>query len=392
MSTAASTSTEVDLSFESLLAEASARTGLSDFGQGFQGNLRALLSLYDAPTRLTAKGRKATRRRLVELLSTRLRVERAFTLHPEVRGRSIRSPVYVLGLPRTGTSALFDLLASDGRSRPLLFWEGRYPDPPPEPSTGEDPRLLSLRAELEAAYAKNPDFAKIHKVTADGAEECVSLLALSLGNVQMGIEPLLSPYREAFESAEPRAAYVYYRDLLKLLDFQRPGDRWLLKSPAHLWGLEALLELFPDARFVWTHRNPVEVVASYCSMMWALSSPYAGLTREHIGERVLAHLAEAIERGLRARDGAPSHRVFTDVRYQDFVRDSLAVVRRTYDSLGIELPHSVANRLAERREARPQNAHGKHEYDLAQFGLRPEAVLERFQSYVSRFRLLESEQ
>ena len=127
-----------------------------------------------------------------------------------------------------------------------------------------------------------------------------------LGSVQMGVEPLLSPYREYFEAQDQRASYSYYAELLKLLDFQRPAERWLLKSPAHLWALDALLELFPDACIVWAHRDPVELVASYCSMIQELSRIREAVDPREIGASVLEYLARSVERAISARAALPA--------------------------------------------------------------------------------------
>jgi len=240
---------DLELDAERLLADAVEQSaGLSDFGEGYRENLDALLDMYRSTARLSAAGRKSTRRRLLSLLKNRLQIARALERAPEIRARKLARPMYIVGLPRTGTSALFNLLACDAASRPLLYWEGLHPEPGPPVAPGEiDPRLLATRADLERAYAKNPEFRAVHHVRADGPEECVALLSHTLGSVQMGVEPMISPYREYFERQDQRANYRYYADLLRLLDSQRPGRRWLLKSPAHLWALAPLVEQFPDA-------------------------------------------------------------------------------------------------------------------------------------------------
>src|SRR5688572_7339303 len=298
--------------------------------------------MYNGSARLSAQGRKATRRRLIGLLVNRLLIERAFEQYPEVRARELRSPIYVIGLPRTGTSAFFSLLAADPTNRPLLLWEGNYPTPAEGLAPGEpDPRMLALASGMQQFYEKNPEFKKIHHARADGPEECVQLLAHTLGSVQMGIEPLISPYREYFEAQDQRPNYAYYKELLKLLDFQRPGERWLLKSPAHLWAVDVLLELFPDACIIWAHRDPTELVASYCSMMQALSHVRDSLDPAELGPSVLEYLARSVERAMRARAALPAER-FHDLHYQGFVADPLRSVERSYEAFDLPLEHHTA--------------------------------------------------
>jgi hypothetical protein len=382
----ASGSIETVLREAELLERACSVARLSDFGSGYEANLRALLEMYNTSARLSAQGAKATRRRLIGLLVNRLLIEKAFEQHPEVRTRKLRSPIYVIGLPRTGTSAFFSLLAADPTNRPLLLWEGNYPAPAEGLAAGEpDPRMLALAAGMQQFYEKNPEFAKIHHARADGPEECVQLLAHTLGSVQMGIEPLISPYREYFETQDQRPNYAYYKELLKLLDFQRPGERWLLKSPAHLWTVDVLLELFPDACIIWAHRNPAELVASYCSMMQALMSQVReSVAPAELGPTVLEYLARSVERAMAARAALPPGR-FHDIHYEDFVTDPLRSVEGSYAAFGLPLPDPTANQMREHVARSPRNRHGEHRYTLEEFGLRREQVLERFASYSQRF-------
>lgn len=378
-------STESVLRADALLAKASSVTRLSDFGTGYGENLSALLEMYNGNAGLNPEGVKATRRRLVGLLINRLLVQQAFEKYPAARTRQIRSPLYLVGLPRTGTSAFYNLLAADPASRPLLLWEGNYPTPIEGLGPGEpDPRMLALQSGLEQFYEAHPDFAKIHAARADGPEECVQLLAHTLGSVQMGIEPLISPYREYFQAQDQRANYAYYAELLKLLDFQRPGERWLLKSPAHLWALDVLLELFPDACIVWAHRDPSELVASYCSMMQALSHVRAAVDPAELGASVLEYLARSVERAMSARATLPAERFF-DVHYEDFVTDPLAAVQATYAALGMHLSDVALASMREHAARSPRNRHGEHRYTLEQFGLTRAGVRERFASYTAHF-------
>jgi hypothetical protein len=379
-----------DLSEASLFAEARARAGTShDHGAFADGDLRdglrALLAMYTTTARLTARGRRSTRRRLVELLANRLRIADTFHRHPEIRDRPVRHPVYLTGLPRTGTSALFNLLAVDPHHRPLLLWEARHPTPPEHTIPGEpDPRMVALAAMLDRAREANPGFARIHDARADGPEECVELLAHTLGSVQLGIEPLLSPYREWFEARDQRPAYAYYADLLRLLDWQRPGARWLLKSPCHLWALDVLLATFPDASIVVTHRDPVAVVGSYCSMIEALMAVRDGADPLDLGPAVLEYLARSAERAIAARNSLDPTR-FLDLSYPDLVADPITAVERIYDTFSLPLSGTTVDAMREHQRNHPQNRHGRHDYALARYGLDERVVRARFAAYSDHF-------
>ena len=240
-----------------LLDEARAANGLDDFGgDDFREGLRVLCETYDRNP-YNEKGRRRNRRRLLQLLGTRLKVQAALTSHPEIKQRPVPTPMLLTGLPRSGTSALFNLLAADPSARPLLLWETQFPDPieglgPDDP----DPRREAIEAYYAKGREKNPDFTKIHYTSADTPEECVLLHAYALNGVQMGTEVMLEPYASWYREQDLRPMYAYYADLLRLLDWQRPGQRWLLKAPAHMWAIDALIETFPDVSIVWSHRDP----------------------------------------------------------------------------------------------------------------------------------------
>ena len=384
-----SQSETLDLSESALLAEARAKASLSDFGgDDFRDGLRALLAMYDTTARLTPAGRKVTRRRVLELLTNRLYIQATLKKHPEIRDRPIRRPVYLTGLPRTGTSALFNLLAIDEASRPLLYWEGCYPYPIDGIAPGEpDPRLVALRQSLERMRQKDPEFAKIHEVTADGPEECVQLLAHTLGGVQLGIEPLISPYREFFEKQDLRAPYAYYADLLRMLDWQRPGERWLLKSPAHLWALDVLVGMFPDACIIQTHRDPAQIIGSYCSMVAMLMRGRDSVLPHEIGPAVLESLARSVERGMAARDKLDPA-CFVDVSYRQFVKDPLGAAERVYASFQLEWTPRTQSAMRKHIAEHPQNKHGAHKYTLADYGLDAGTVNRRFAAYIERFEVV----
>jgi hypothetical protein len=378
----------VDLSEFALLAEAEAKAGLHDFGgEEFRHGLRALLEMYDTTARLSPAGRKIARRRILELLTNRLFIQETLKKHPEIKSRPIRSPMYLTGLPRTGTSALFNLLAIDEASRPLLYWEGCYPYPIVGVAPGEpDPRVVALRQSLERMRQKDPEFAKVHEVTADGPEECVQLLAHTLGGVQLGVEPLISPYREWFEKQDLRGPYAYYGDLLRMLDWQRPGERWLLKSPAHLWALDVLLGMFPDACIIQTHRDPAQIIGSYCSMVAMLMRGRESVDRRELGPTVLEYLARSVERAMEAREKLGPAR-FVDVGYRQFVKDPIGVVERIYDAFKLELAPRTVDAMRKHVADHPQNKHGTHTYTLADYGLTAEMVTARMVRYVERFEV-----
>ncbi|MDJ0850109.1 MAG: sulfotransferase [Myxococcota bacterium] len=373
---------------QSVLDEARRGTGLADFGdEGFREGLRVLLATYRDTAGFHEKGVKRNRRRVVQLLQNRLRIQDALTRHPEIREREIKSPVVLTGLPRSGTSALFNLLGADPAARPLRLWEALFPWPMEGLELGQpDPRREAIEQHYARGREKNPDFTKIHYTSADTPEECVVALSHDFCDVQMGIEPMMEPYGSWFLEQDLRRTYRYYRDLLKMLDWQRPGERWLLKAPAHMWGIDALIETFPDVCVVWTHRNPLQCTASICSMTATLMAGRESFDPKELGPVVMEFYAKSLERGLAARDRHDPGR-FVDVDYGDFVADPLAVARQVYDHFGLPLGPGVKEALETHAREHPQGKHGRHEYSLDEYGLSPERVRERFASYVERYGL-----
>lgn len=375
---------------EELIESARQTTGLSDFGNDrFRPGLRALIETYEG-NGFDERGRRRNRRRLLGLLTARLQLEDWWRRHPEVLERKIDRPWVLTGLPRSGTSALFNLLAEDPAARSLRLWETQFPYPPEgwtEAQQGEpDPRRDAIEAYYERGRQKNPEFTQIHYASADTPEECVLIQVYSFGGAQLGVEVMMEPYASWFRAQDHREVYEIERKILCLLDWQRPGQRWHLKSPAHMWGLPALLESMPDTGIIWCHRTPTIAIASMCSMTETLMKTRTDLEPAKLGPLVMDHYATSLERGLVARDDFEESR-FIDVTHDDFVRDPLGAATRIYDHFGCDLPPEAKSAMQARIAASPRHAHGKHEYELDRYGLSEGQVKERFAAYVERFDL-----
>jgi len=367
-----------------LLAEARAAAKLDDFGgDDFLPGLRALLRTYDENA-WSEKGRTRNRRRLVGLLATRLKLAAAFAAHPGVLTRPVKQPVFLTGLPRSGTSALFSLLGADPAARPLRLWETQCPDPLPLPPGTPDPRRAAIDAHYAQGREKRPEWTKIHFTSADTPEECVLLHAYAMHGVQMGVEIFLEPYASWYRAAaaDLRGLYAYQKRLLQLLDWQRSGERWLLKAPAHLWGLDALLTTFPDAAIVWNHRDPVACIASACSMTQALMATIPFDARQ-LGPAVLEFYARSLDRALAAREELDAARFF-DVPYAEFTADPLTCAERIYAHFALPLPPAARDALRAFAAENPEGKHGKHDYQLAEYGLDEERVRARFSRYLAK--------
>jgi sulfotransferase family protein len=367
-----------------LLAQASAEAGLADFGGGHLPGLRMLVRTYEQQP-FSERGRSRNRRQLVRLLVTRLRVLDALRRHPEIRARAIRSPWFLTGLPRSGTSALFNLLAADPSARALLNWEARIPEPLEGlPPGAPDPRRAALAASYERGRAEHSEFAAMHYTSVDTPEECVLLMGSSFHGVQTGVEVMLEPYASWYRAQPLGELYAYYADLLRLLDWQRPGERWLLKSPAHLWGIRELLATFPDAQIVWSHRDPVSSIASMCSMTHLLMRAWLEVDPRTLGARVLDFYATSLERGLAARAACDPAR-FVDVHHDEIAGDPIAVAERVYAGCGSTLAGAARDAIARHARAHPRGLHGEHDYRLEDYGITRDDVERRFAAYTASF-------
>ena len=372
---------------DTILEEARKSAGLDDFGPGdFREALAVLLETYDAHYK-TPKGRKKSYHRVIGLLATRLRVAEALRKAPEILDRPIPRPMVLTGLPRSGTSALFNLLGCDPAARALLLWETQFPDPMEGLEAGApDPRHDAIEAYYAKSRETNPEFTKIHFSSADTPEECVLLHAYSLSGVHIGTEVMLEPYRSWYRQQDLHGMYSYYRMLLQMLDWQRPGERWLLKAPAHMWAIDALIDTFPDVSIVWTHRNPLACIPSISSMTHVLLEGQVDISKEELGPLVMDFYATSLERGLATRDRCDPKR-FIDVNHDDFVDDSIGTVEGIYDHFDLSIDTAAEEAMKNHMRANPKDRHGKHEYHLDDWGMTREDILSRFAPYIERFKI-----
>jgi hypothetical protein len=371
-----------------LLAAARRETGLSDFGApSFRAGLEVLADSIEHEGDLSAFGRVVVRSQLVDNLATRLRVLDWAKRHPEVEKERIARPWVILGLPRTGTTLLSFLLDLDPSNRSLLAWEARRPVPPPElASVAEDPRIAETAKSLAGSDRLMPWLPALHPMGATLPTECVTLFMLEFRSLQIETQVRVPAYKAWLEQADMRPAFAIHRLVLQILQSRLPTERWALKTPQYLWCLPALREAYPDARLVWTHRDPVPVIGSVASLnhafyrTWA-RDPDAAATGVYWSE----HVATAVERGL-AFDALQAGQPWCHhLRYSELMKDPIAAVEALYASFGEGVTPLHRRRMEAWMRDRPQSAFGRHRYDLADFGLSQESLEARFTAYRTRF-------
>lgn len=371
----------------SLIAAARRQSGLHHFvDESFREPMRRLISSLEEEACLHPLGRLLLRQSLVRALVSRLRLEDLCDRHPEIPEIPVRAPVFIVGLQRTGTTLLHRLLTCEPALRPLLSWEALSPAPVPGGARrdGRDPRMrLAETAERGLRYLA-PEFFAIHPVEAHAPEEDVLLLDLSMLSPTADATQRVPRYSEWLTDTDQRPAYRYFRRAIQLLLWQRPG-RWLGKTPHHLEVLDALLDVFPDAKILHTHRDPVRVVASFASMMAHGRAIFSDRVDPHeVGAQIGAKAIRAVTRAMAVRERVDPGS-FLDVAYTDLLADPLAQVRRIYAFLDLTLAPATEAAMQRWLAANPQNKRGVHRYRLEDFGLERAKLEQGFEPYRRRF-------
>jgi hypothetical protein len=372
-----------------LLKQACDRTGLDDFGdESFRQPLRILLESLETEAELHFIGRICVQSELLRLLNNRLRLVADRQRHPEIAAEVIRRPLFITGLPRSGTTLLHALLAQDPVSRAPLVWEVMAPSPPPQRNSyASDRRIAQTASELRWIKVIMPDFKTVHLINARLPQECIAITSLAFRSYVFESMYHVHSYRRWHDAQDKRPAYEFHRQFLQHLQWRCPGDHWVLKAPSHLLALESLFQVYPDAGIIMTHRDPLKVLPSCASFTQVLREGFTDrLNKKDLGLEIRhrwgkgAHLA--IE--SRQRVGSLAER-FVDVRYQDLMRDPMVVVQRIYRHYDMELTEAAQISMRRFLAENPQNKNGKHCYSLEEFGLQPEEERRRFRFYTDYF-------
>jgi hypothetical protein len=369
-------------SADQLLDEAAEQAGLFDFGPGdFREGLEVLLDSLERDGDLSPDAEAAVigdfRRRLVN----RLEVEAWYATHPEVDDVPVRGPVDINGLPRTGTTALADMLSLDPQFRCLRGWEQAQPVPPPiEGREAEDPR----RRAFEEMHAQRSDEAKaMHIMEIDATMEDTEVLGMAFHGQGMTLP--VAGYRTWWRGADLTETYRYHRRVVKVLGSRCPPVLWLFKAPHHKFHLEALAGAYPDVHFVMTHRDPGKVVPSYASIVSSILPPAAGERDvQALGREICDHLRVGMTHAIAARARLGEDR-FLDVHHRELVADPKGTIRRIYGWLGFDLTPEVEQAILDWQQRNRMGAQGTHRYTAEQFGLTTEQIRSDYDFYIRHF-------
>lgn len=385
---------QVDLAPDDLVEEAIRRTGLDDFGTGdFRPRLNAYAAAIDADAGNTNLNRLILRNRIIRLLSSRLLLADLLRRYPEIHEIEIERPIIVVGLPRSGTTHLVNLIAADKRRRALPYWESQEPFPlrgdGPDVD-GIDPRYARCAAEYEAAKAMTPHMQAMHDRFPAAIEEEIEVLDLDFASYVLEWHARVPGWRDFYFGLDQHEHYVYLRTILKALTFLRGPRQWVLKSPQHAEQLGPLINTFPDAAVAFTHRDPVAVIQSAVTML-----AYGDRMRRHDidPDGLVDYWIDRIERLLRAcvrdRELIPAARSL-DIRFHELNGNEMTIVQTLYEYNGTDLPPDVKAALQGYLADNPRGKHGRMVYDLKRdFDRSPDEIRSRFAFYFERFGVRE---
>ncbi len=382
-----------DFDPEGLIDIASKVDGLEDFGPWpYREALSKLAWSMANEGKLNEIGQVVMHQRLVEILATRLRVNEWLKRYPEIRDEILLPPVFIVGLPRTGTTMLHRTIAADRRFYAPLWYEVRFPCPQLDWdfSAEGDWRISEAKREVGAMLEANPDLLAIHPLDALGADEDIMLLEQSFFSFNPQAFANLPSYDLWLAEQDHTSGYQYFRLLLKFLQWQKrkaggSAERWVLKAPHHLHFMDVVLKIFPNAMVVQSHRDPIETIPSLASLIagvWKIYSDKVDMAE--VGKQWSSKFASGMKKTMKVREikGDDS---FLDLWFTDTVKEPLEAVRRVYDFIGLSLTGEAKEEIENWQELNRRELRPSHNYTLSQFGLTEKELIKQFQGYRDAF-------
>jgi hypothetical protein len=376
---------------EVLIGIAQRRTGLSDLGNwSVLEPLAVLVKAYREEAELTVLGRMVAGWDMVRCLSNLLKLRAEERNHPSILAEEISQPIFILGLPRSGTTFLHNLLAQDPANRAPRCWETIYPYPlEPEPRARPDPRPQMVARHFARFLWLAPELPSLHPLEANGAQECIEITGQVIRSMRFEATHYVPSYERWLEAAGHGEAYRFHKRFLQHLQHQNGRGQWILKSPDHIFAMDALLEVYPDARLVFVHRDPLEVLASVGRLTEILRQPFSRkVDRLQIGKQVSSRWSLGanllIDISLRQKELGP--RIF-HLNYRSLIADPLATVTAIYRYFGLVLSSEARTRIEVFTAKRPNGGYGQNTYRLEDYGLNFENERRRFRNYALHFRI-----
>ncbi len=376
-----------DLCPERLINHAQRRTGLRDWGEeSFRVGLEHLTAALRQQAQLTQIGRIAAYFNILDHLCVRLRLIDYRTTRPEVAAQRIERPLFIVGLPRTGTTILHELIGQDLSFRSPASWEVARPVPPPTAQTYDSDRRIGKVDNLLAILEKLcPGFRAIHAIGARLPQECVYILASGFISEQFGYMYNIPEYRAWALDQDMTATYQWHARFLQHLQVDLGRERWVLKTPAHLAYLKYVLAQYPDAAIVWTHRRPLDAMASFSSLAYTLRRGFShGIEPLATGEYEFRHFSKVVHRGMEDRRVLDNSQCI-DVSFNAICADPMSVIRTIYEHFAMDLSRETEVRMSEYLRRHPRGLYGEHRYSGDAFGLDATQEQQLYGEYLSRY-------
>jgi hypothetical protein len=379
---------EVELTKSALFAEAEKQTGCTDWGDTsvFEPALDQLLASLDTEAALHSTGRFSFWTQIAGRLSQRLLLQKE--KYDQVPIEIADKPAQIIaGPPRTGTTLLQRLLGLDPDADTLRYCDVLSPVPATQPGTEEDEAKIDQMSKMLAQFYEGvPDFLKIHELDPRLPDEEVFLIDHSF---MSALEPARAHvptyWKWVMESGDLDGLYRELKHFIAYVGQYRAGSRWVLKAPHHLWMLSQLLNGFPNAQVIWTHRDPAKSVPSMCSLSRPISTMFSdSSTNEQIGSDMLEWMADGVSRAMEARKERPDDRIL-DVHYRDLIRDPVTTLATIYEAFEIPFPRSMPGAIQKHLTESPKGKHGSHDYTAETFGLSDDGIRERFSDYIKQY-------
>lgn len=372
---------------EEMIEQAHRATGLDAFdSHSFREGLDILVADFNENERSEEANQKNSDA-IVRALAIRLKISAYLKSHPELLQRPIVRPVFVFGVPRTGTTLLSNLLAADPARRSPLSWEIDDPVPPPTSATlRSDPRLMKILEQERQLLAANPAMGKYYRFSAAYPNECVFFTRHDFKALIWESRARLPNYRDWLfsDQIDLTSTYEYHKKFLQVLQAEAPGV-WNLKLPSHALWLDTLIKVYPDARLVWTHRDPLTATGSYCSLQTlSLQSSLGYADKAWVGENYSWQTAQHAKRIMEFRKKHGHDRII-DINYADLMNRPMQTMRQLYAALGDDFTPEAEDSIQTWLDDNPQGKFGRHEYNLAQFGLTEKQVRDNFQEYLDAY-------
>lgn len=379
---------EVSLQLAALMAAAEQKAACSDWGDTcvWKEALTRYTQALGAEACLSATGRVRRFHILANALTTRLLLIR--DRFDEAPASIVDRPAFVIaGLPRTGSTLLQRLLALDDETDGLRFCDVAIPHPATKPGSAADQQKIAAAREILKAYeAAVPGLSAMHPMEPEAPEEEFFLIDLTFMSSNVPCQSHVPGYWSwVLEHADHAGIYQELKQLIAYLGQYRCGSRWVLKAPHHMWMQRAMLDAFPQAQVIWTHRDPARVVPSFASLCHTSRQAFSDdITKQDSGQDFLGMLQDGLARASQAREQEGEGR-FIDVHYHELMSDPAGVVRRIYQSAGLALPSAMPQRIERHIQSASRGRHGAHRYCAADFGLTERQIRDVFATYIDRF-------